>query len=381
MAEWTGLEPATPGVTGRYSNQLNYHSARACCPTRRLWWVLRGSNSRPTPCKGAALPTELSTLRAPNLLTVRRVQGHRNESVYCILQGLASPELRNPRGLDLDRLIGARVAAKPRRALADHERAEADQRDGIALFQGRTNAADDRFQRATSRRFRDIGLTRDMLDQFGLVHCHPLPSRLVDFFVRIEHPPRAKPAIVSARPRDVEGDYSTAPLSQCQAVPSSGTTHAPWAGPSVSAQLPVQCLTNSPGAASGFTASAGAGWARAAVATSSSVSAIGWRVSATSSSWSIHLTGTISIRFFTLSGISARSFTFSSGIRTVLIPPRNAASSFSFKPPIARISPRSVISPVIATFGRTGMPLSVEMTEVVIATPALGPSLGVAPSG
>lgn len=25
-SEWTGLEPATPGVTGRYSNQLNYHS-------------------------------------------------------------------------------------------------------------------------------------------------------------------------------------------------------------------------------------------------------------------------------------------------------------------------------------------------------------------
>ena len=27
LAEWTGLEPATPGVTGRYSDQLNYHSA------------------------------------------------------------------------------------------------------------------------------------------------------------------------------------------------------------------------------------------------------------------------------------------------------------------------------------------------------------------
>ena len=26
MAEWTGFEPATPCVTGRYSNQLNYHS-------------------------------------------------------------------------------------------------------------------------------------------------------------------------------------------------------------------------------------------------------------------------------------------------------------------------------------------------------------------
>ena len=26
MAQRTGLEPATPGVTGRYSNQLNYRS-------------------------------------------------------------------------------------------------------------------------------------------------------------------------------------------------------------------------------------------------------------------------------------------------------------------------------------------------------------------
>ena len=29
LAEWTGLEPATPGVTGRYSNQLNYHSGHS----------------------------------------------------------------------------------------------------------------------------------------------------------------------------------------------------------------------------------------------------------------------------------------------------------------------------------------------------------------
>ena len=26
LAVWTGLEPATPCVTGRYSNQLNYRS-------------------------------------------------------------------------------------------------------------------------------------------------------------------------------------------------------------------------------------------------------------------------------------------------------------------------------------------------------------------
>jgi hypothetical protein len=31
LAEWTGLEPATPGVTGRYSNQLNYHSCEFAC--------------------------------------------------------------------------------------------------------------------------------------------------------------------------------------------------------------------------------------------------------------------------------------------------------------------------------------------------------------
>jgi hypothetical protein len=40
LAEWTGLEPATPGVTGRYSNQLNYHSVLsnrlAFQPRRRI---------------------------------------------------------------------------------------------------------------------------------------------------------------------------------------------------------------------------------------------------------------------------------------------------------------------------------------------------------
>jgi hypothetical protein len=73
MAERTGLEPATPGVTGRYSNQLNYRSvrnpSRSCIDTTRgrrqepgdRWWVLQGSNLRPTACKAVALPAELNT--------------------------------------------------------------------------------------------------------------------------------------------------------------------------------------------------------------------------------------------------------------------------------------------------------------------------------
>ncbi len=55
MAEWTGLEPATPGVTGRYSNQLNYHSRLYDMARLISWWVLRESNPRLSPCKGDAL--------------------------------------------------------------------------------------------------------------------------------------------------------------------------------------------------------------------------------------------------------------------------------------------------------------------------------------
>jgi hypothetical protein len=51
MAGWTGLEPATSDVTGRRSNQLNYHPAKVI-----LWWAVQGSNLRPPVCKTDALP-------------------------------------------------------------------------------------------------------------------------------------------------------------------------------------------------------------------------------------------------------------------------------------------------------------------------------------
>ena len=38
LAEWTGLEPATPGVTGRYSNQLNYHSSFTAVTTAVMYY-------------------------------------------------------------------------------------------------------------------------------------------------------------------------------------------------------------------------------------------------------------------------------------------------------------------------------------------------------
>ena len=69
LAERTGLEPATPGVTGRYSNQLNYRSRKNDEP---FWWVLTGSNRRHSPCKGDALPAELSTRYAARQLTTFR---------------------------------------------------------------------------------------------------------------------------------------------------------------------------------------------------------------------------------------------------------------------------------------------------------------------
>ena len=58
---------------------------------------------------------------------------------------------------------------------------------------------------------------------------------------------------------------------------------------------------------------------------------------------------------------------------------RCAATAFSFSPPMASTRPRSVISPVIATSPRTGMPVSALTIAVAIAMPADGPSFGVAP--
>ena len=55
--------------------------------------------------------------------------------------------------------------------------------------------------------------------------------------------------------------------------------------------------------------------------------------------------------------------------------------SHTLMPPTPRTRPRKVISPVMATSLRVGVPVSAEMSATAIVIPADGPSLGVAPSG
>ncbi len=47
LAERTGLEPATPGVTGRYSNQLNYRSAADFRRTQQQALLVGGDGIEP----------------------------------------------------------------------------------------------------------------------------------------------------------------------------------------------------------------------------------------------------------------------------------------------------------------------------------------------
>src|SRR5262249_40850241 len=108
--------------------------------------------------------------------------------------------------------------------------------------------------------------------------------------------------------------------------------------------------------------------AGAVVVVSSHSIGSGLRVIARASTSSIRETGTMSRPLLMVSLISTRSLAFSSGMSTVLMPPRKAASSFSLRPAIGHTRPRSVISPVMATSRRTGMPVITETIAVTMAT-------------
>ncbi len=80
-------------------------------------------------------------------------------------------------------------------------------------------------------------------------------------------------------------------------------------------------------------------------------------------------------------GRSSRSASFSFGSTIVVIPARSAPRTFSLTPPIGSTRPRSVISPVMATSGRTDRPLIADTMADAMVTPAEGPSFGMAPAG
>jgi len=47
FAVWTGLEPATPCVTGRYSNQLNYQTvALSGCKYNSVFCIGKGFSNK-----------------------------------------------------------------------------------------------------------------------------------------------------------------------------------------------------------------------------------------------------------------------------------------------------------------------------------------------
>ena len=54
-----GLEPTTPALSRRCSNQLSYRPVI-------LWWRMTGSNRRPPACKAGALPAELIPRSLPS---------------------------------------------------------------------------------------------------------------------------------------------------------------------------------------------------------------------------------------------------------------------------------------------------------------------------
>ncbi len=89
MAQRTGLEPATPGVTGRYSNRLNYRCASAglSSVSRKSWWLMTGSNRRPPACDAGALPAELISRSPCEARNLRIAQHQVNTGIEFFASG------------------------------------------------------------------------------------------------------------------------------------------------------------------------------------------------------------------------------------------------------------------------------------------------------
>lgn len=130
--------------------------------------MLRVSNSRPTPCKGAALPTELSTpgIRERGLLS----RSAKNALLHHVLEALAGLELRLLAGGDFHRFAGAGVTAHAAAAFRHGEGAEAEDGDVFALGEGFADGLDEGVDGFAGLVLGDVGLLGNQFNDFGLVH-------------------------------------------------------------------------------------------------------------------------------------------------------------------------------------------------------------------
>ena len=79
--------------------------------------------------------------------------------------------------------------------------------------------------------------------------------------------------------------------------------------------------------------------------------------------------------------MSSKSLRLRAGSITRFKPARAAATTFSLMPPTGSTRPRRLISPVMAVSLRMVRSVISEVSAMNMATPALGPSFGMAPAG
>src|SRR5690606_13445870 len=145
-----------------------------------VWWVLTGSNRRPTPCKGAALPAELSTRSGTTRFwcaTKKRIiscVAHRCKCdaslIHRVFQCLARAELGYTCLLDCAGLAGTGVATCTRCALGDRKRTEPNEGDTALLFESRGHRADEGFQRTSRVGLGKVSLRGNVFDELCFVH-------------------------------------------------------------------------------------------------------------------------------------------------------------------------------------------------------------------
>ena len=187
LAEWTGLEPATPGVTGRYSNQLNYHS-------------LFPSPTFPHPICHMNPVRTLNGQRRQISLTSQsgvhqQIKGSTTTIWVCngrsvvdgVFQCLAGLEGRDLRCRNFDSLTSLRVATTASGTLFHSEGAEAYQYHLIALLQCIGYSFDYSIKSTACLRFWNVSRCSNGINQLGFIHKTPLFIRNMSADANLTH--------------------------------------------------------------------------------------------------------------------------------------------------------------------------------------------------